>query len=64
MTQDGKEVQTGDTVWVFGSIGDLHATKVKPTVQVTDYYLFGNIPVSDSFSTKKAAQDWKNSKND
>lgn len=53
-TKDNKKVKAGDTVWVFGSVG-LHKTKVLPTVQQTSYYLFGNIPVTEAYSTKKAA---------
>lgn len=50
-TADGKRVQPGDKVWVKGSIG-VHETTVSEPV--TTYELFGPIPVSRSYSAKKA----------
>jgi len=50
-TVDGKRVQPGDKVWVAGSVG-VHETTVSEPV--TTYHLFGPIPVSRSYSTKKA----------
>ena len=55
-TRDGKKVKTHDVVWVIGSCG-IHKTEVNPPV--TGYELFGLIPVDQSFSTKKAAQEYK-----
>ena len=58
ITHDGVEVDEGDTVWVFGSLGDIHKVSVLPAV--TTYELFGPIPVAQSFSTKEAALAVKN----
>ena len=56
-TADGVEVKEGDKVWVLGSTG-IHKTKV--IEPVTNYELFGPIPVRESFSTKKAAKKARN----
>lgn len=55
-TYDNKEVAEGDEVWVISSVG-IHKAKVLPPV--TSYEYFGPVPVSDSFSTKKAAKAFK-----
>lgn len=59
VTADGELVSPGDTVYVLSSTGKIEQTTVKPTEAVTGYYLFGNIPVSSSFSSKRAAQHYK-----
>lgn len=64
-TFDGKKVKVGDKVYVLGSCG-IYSAKVLPPV--TSYVLFGNIEVSNSFSTKELAEEYKynsrkNSKN-
>ena len=59
ITADGKLVNTDDKVWVLSSTGKIEKTRVLKPEVVTDYYLFGNIPVSSSFSTKAAAQTYK-----
>lgn len=51
-TFDGEEVKEGDTVFVIGSCGVHEAKVLEP---VTNYELFGNIPVRNSFSTKEEA---------
>lgn len=53
-TADGVRVAPGDTVWVLGSV-DVHEARVRPLDALTDYYLFGLLPVSESYSTQKAA---------
>lgn len=55
-TFDNKDVEEGDKVWVIGSCGIHEATVLPP---VTNYELFGPIPVSRSFSTKEAAAKYK-----
>lgn len=55
-TYDGVAVMPDDTVWVLSSTGKPVATKVQPFMPVTDYYLFGQIPVAESFSSEQAAQ--------
>lgn len=52
-THDGIEVKEGDKVYVIGSTGVKEATVQPP---VTDYYLFGPIKVTNSFSTRLAAE--------
>jgi len=59
ITADGVLVKPGTKVWVFSSVGRPTKTTVIPTEAVTDYYLFGNIPVQHSFSTKQAAEDYR-----
>lgn len=53
-TADGVRVSPGDTVWVIGSV-DVHEARVRPLDALTDYYLFGLLPVSGAYSTEKAA---------
>lgn len=59
ITADGMGVQPGTKVYVFSSTGSIQSTTVQPTEAVTDYYLFGNIPVAHSFSTRKAAESYR-----
>lgn len=59
VTADGELVQAGDTVYVLSSTGKIESTRVQKPEVVTDYYLFGDIPVTSSFSSKKAAQIYK-----
>ena len=59
ITADGMLVAPNTKVYVLSSTGKIEQTRVKPTEAVTDYYLFGEIPVSSSFSTKQAAQRYK-----
>lgn len=55
-TLDGKEVKVHDNVWVIGS-DKIHKTHVMQPM--TAYAMFDLIPVSQSFSTKKAAEKYK-----
>ena len=59
VTADGVLVEPGDQVWVFSSTGKPTATTVRKTESVTDYYLFGNVPVAHSFSYKQAAETYR-----
>ena len=58
-TFDGKEVNEGDEVWVLGSTGYHKTTVAEP---VTNYELFGPIPVSNSFSSEESIKEYINSK--
>lgn len=59
LTCDGVLVQPGTKVYVFSSTNSIQSTTVQVTEALTDYYLFGNIPVSHSFSTRQAAKDYQ-----
>jgi hypothetical protein len=59
ITADGVGVAPGTKVYVFSSSGSIQSTTVQPTEAVTDYYLFGNIPVAHSFSTRTAAEAYR-----
>jgi hypothetical protein len=59
VTADGEIVQAGDTVYVFSSTGAVKPTTVREREVVTNYELFGKIPVSESFSTEQAAHNYK-----
>lgn len=59
ITADGILVEPGTKVWVVSSTGKLVQTTVLESEALTDYYLFGNVPVSSSFSTRQAAQHYK-----
>lgn len=59
VTADGVLAKPGDPVWVISSTGKPEPTTVKPTEAVTGYYLFGQIPVSHSFSTEQAVRKYQ-----
>lgn len=59
ITADGVAVKPGDQVWVFSSTGAPKPTSVRPTEALTNYTLFGNIPVAHSFSTEAAAERYR-----
>ncbi len=59
VTADGKLVQPGTEVWVISSLGTAMPTSVRPTEPLTNYYLFGNIPVAHSWSTRRAALNYQ-----
>jgi hypothetical protein len=59
VTADGYFVEAGNKVWVISSTGAPKPTTVCKTQALTDYYLFGNIPVAHSFSTRKAAEAYR-----
>lgn len=65
VTADGEIVQANATVYVFSSTGVIKRTRVLEPKVVTDYYLFGNVPVTNSFSSEEAALNYrKYNKND
>ena len=59
VTSDGVLVKPGDQVWVISSSGKPEPTTLQPTEAVTSYYLFGQIPVAHSFSTKDALRQYQ-----
>jgi hypothetical protein len=62
VTADGELVQAGDTVYVLSSTGKIESATVQKPEVLTDYYLYHNIPVSHSFSSEQAAQNYKDQK--
>jgi hypothetical protein len=59
VTADGVGVKPGDQVWVFSSTGAPKPTTVRTTQALTNYTLFGLIPVAHSFSTEQAAEAYR-----
>lgn len=59
ITSDGVLVTPGTEVWIFDGVGAAKPTTVRETQALTNYTLFGNIPVAHSFSTRQAALDYK-----
>lgn len=59
ITSDGVLVKTGADVWVLNGFGTPTQTTVRNTEPVTSYYLFGQIPVAHSFSTRQAAEQYQ-----
>ena len=59
VTADGVLVTPGTKVYVFSSTGSVQSTTVQQTEAVTDYYLFGQIPVAHSFSSREAALNYQ-----
>lgn len=49
VTADGFFVEPGNRVWVISSTGAPKPTTVQKTQALTNYELFGRIPVSESF---------------
>jgi hypothetical protein len=49
VTADGFFVEAGNKVWVISSTGAPKPTTVCKTAALTNYELFGQIPVSESF---------------
>jgi hypothetical protein len=49
VTADGYFVEPGNQVWVISSTGAPKPAKVCKTQALTNYELFGRIPVSESF---------------
>ena len=58
VTADGVLVGSGHTVWVLSSTNRPVATTVRTTQALTNYSLFGLIPVAHSWSTKTAANNY------
>ena len=59
ITADGVLVGSGHTVWVLSSTGRPVTTTVRPTQALTNYTLFGLIPVAHSWSTEVAAENYR-----
>lgn len=59
VTADGILVEPGTEVWVLSSLGTPMATTVRQTEPVTNYYLFGNVPVAHSWSTRQAVINYQ-----
>lgn len=59
ITADGVLVAADTEVWIFDGIGSIKPTSVRSTEALTNYYLFGNIPVAHSFSTREAADAYR-----
>lgn len=59
VTADGEIVQAGDKVWVISSTGKPERTTVQKLEAVTNYELFGKIPVQHSFSSQKALRNYQ-----
>lgn len=59
ITSDGVLVAADTEVWIFDGIGSIKPTSVRSTEALTNYYLFGNIPVAHSFSTREAADAYR-----
>lgn len=55
ITCDGKFVKAGDKVWVLSSLDMPTQTTVRPLEHQTNYYLFGQVPVKHSWSSRTAA---------
>lgn len=59
VTSDGVLVKPGTEVWIIDGVGSVKPTSVRGTQAVTNYYLFGNVPVAHSFSSRQAALDYQ-----
>ena len=59
ITSDGVLTKPGNQVWIFDGVGAIKPTSVRETQAVTNYYLFGNIPVAYSFSSREAALEYR-----
>lgn len=62
ITADHKLVKNGDKVWVLSSTHMPQETTVQPLEHVTNYELFGPVPVKHSFSSKTAAINYLKNK--
>jgi hypothetical protein len=59
VTADGFFVEPGNQVWVISSTGAPKPAKVCKTQALTNYELFGRIPVSESFLDVKALRNYQ-----
>jgi hypothetical protein len=59
VTADGFFVEPGNQVWVISSTGAPKPTTVCKTQALTNYELFGRIPVSESFMDVKALRNYQ-----
>lgn len=56
VTADGFFVEPGNRVWVISSTGAPKPTTVQKTQALTSYYLFGQVPVSESWIDRQALE--------
>jgi hypothetical protein len=59
VTADSVLVKAGDPVWVISSTGKPELTTVRATQAVTNYFLFGDIPVAHSFSSREVVRQYQ-----
>ena len=59
VTADGFFVEPGNQVWVISSIGTPKPATVQKTVALTNYELFGRIPVSESFLDQQNLRNYQ-----
>jgi hypothetical protein len=59
VTADGYFVEPGNKVWVISSTGAPKPTTVCKTQALTNYELFGRIPVSESFLDIQALRNYQ-----
>jgi hypothetical protein len=59
LTADGELVCAGTKVWVLDSLGKPTKAAMCPLEAITNYELWGPVPVAHSFSTRQAALDYK-----
>jgi hypothetical protein len=59
VTADGYFVQPGNQVWVISSTGAPKPATVCKTQALTDYELFGRIPVSESFLDQQNLRNYQ-----
>jgi hypothetical protein len=59
VTADGFFVEPGNQVWVISSTGAPKPTTVCKTVALTNYELFGRIPVSESWLDVEALRKYQ-----
>jgi hypothetical protein len=57
VTADGFFVEAGNQVWILDGVGTPKATTVRKTEAVTNYTLFGPIPVAHSWMDHQALQN-------
>jgi len=54
ITKDGVRIQPNDDVYVFNSMGNVISASAQET-GITNYELFGPVPISESYSSREAA---------
>lgn len=59
VTADGAIVEPGDRVWIIDGIGTPTQTTVRKSQALTDYYLFGSVPVAHSWSSRQALEQFQ-----
>lgn len=59
VTADGYFAEPGNRVWILDGIGSIKPTTVAHPRATTNYYLFGNIPVSESWMDRQALERYQ-----